>query len=64
MAPVVIENTANKVPSHLPKINPAKSTTGLPNPNIKIQTIVKTIKTMDSKNIFDSLILIKYSLLD
>ena len=38
------------IPSHLPKINPAKRPTGKPNPAITTQTIVESIKIEDNKN--------------
>ena len=33
----MIPNTNNKVPNHLPKINPAKKATGEPNPSHNTQ---------------------------
>ena len=45
-----IPTTKTKVPSHLPKINPASIASGDANPAIKIQTIVENINIKVSKN--------------
>ena len=50
VAPIVIPIIKINVPSHLPKINPARSPTGKPNPAITTQTIVESIKIKDNKN--------------
>jgi len=51
VAPIVIPIIRIIVPSHLPKINPAKSATGKPNPAITTQIIVaiKNIKEIKNK---------------
>ena len=50
VAPIVIPIIRIKVPSHLPKINPARSATGKPNPAITTQTIVAIKNIREIKN--------------
>ena len=54
VAPNVIPTVKIKVPSHLPKINPARSPKGKANPAITTQTIVdiKNIKEIENKLAF------------
>ena len=50
VAPIVIPIITIKVPSHLPKINPARIATGTPNPAITTQTIVAIKNIREIKN--------------
>ena len=47
VAPIVIPIIKINVPSHLPKIKPAKSATGKPNPAMTTQIIVNTKNTKE-----------------
>ena len=50
VAPIVIPIIKINVPSHLPKINPARSATGKPKPAITTQIIVDIKNTNEIKN--------------
>ncbi len=45
-------NVTIKTPNHLPKINPANSATGDPNPAANTQMMVNIINVIDKKNKF------------
>ena len=51
VAPIVIPINKINIPNHLPKIKPAKSAIGKPNPAIRTQIIVehKNIKEIKNK---------------
>ena len=50
VAPMVIPIIKIKVPSHLPKINPANKETGIPKPAITTHMIEESKKIKDTKN--------------
>ena len=50
VAPIDIPIIKTKIPNHLPKINPARSATGKPNPAIITQIIVDIKNTKEIKN--------------
>ena len=50
VAPIDIPITKIKVPNHLPKINPARSAAGKPNPAMTTQIIVDIKNTKEIKN--------------
>ena len=50
VAPIDKPITKIKVPSHLPKINPANNETGIPNPAMSTQAIVEIVNIKVSNN--------------
>ena len=50
VAPIVIPINKTNIPSHLPKINPARSAAGKPNPAMTTQIIVDIKNTKEIKN--------------
>ena len=50
VAPIDMPTAKRKMPSHLPKINPANSAAGKPNPAMTTQIIEENRNTKEIKN--------------